>query len=84
MEVTAGEEWKSPDTGAEADPEGSRTGAGQLACSEEPPGHAGSGEPGIFEKGWRKAKSADHIKEPVMEVGRDWQDGLSLPRLENG
>lgn len=43
MEVTAGEEWKSPDTGAEADPEGSRTGAGQLACSEEPPGHAGSG-----------------------------------------
>ena len=43
MEVTAGEEWKSPDTGAETDPEGSWTGAGQLACGEEPSGHAGSG-----------------------------------------
>lgn len=68
MEVTAGEEWKSPDTGAEADPEGSRTGAGQLACSEEPPGHAGSGESGIFEKDWRKAKGKEHIKRVLKEV----------------
>ena len=43
MEVTAGEKWKSPNAGAEKDLEGSRTGTEQLACSEEPSGHAGSG-----------------------------------------
>lgn len=75
MEVTAGEERKNPDAGAEADLEGSRAGAGQLACGEKPPGHAGSGEPGIFEKGWRKAKSTDHIKEPVMEVAGNGKTG---------
>lgn len=84
MEGTAGEEWKSPDTGAEKDYEGSWAGSGKLACGEEFSRHHGSSQPDVPEKGGQEAKSTDHIKEPVMRGDQAWQGGLILPHLESG
>lgn len=59
------EKWKSSHAGAESDDEGSRTGAGELAGSEEPAGFAGSGEPDVAQKGRREAEDAGYIKKYI-------------------
>lgn len=56
---------KAPTREQKKDNEGTWTVAGELACGQEPSGLIGSSEPDVPEKGWRKAKDKDYIKEPV-------------------
>ena len=59
------EKWKSPYTGAEDHDEGQRSGAGELAGSEEPSRLSGGGEPGGAQADRREAEDAGYIKESV-------------------
>ena len=59
------EKWKSPYTGAEDHDEGQRSGAGELAGSEEPSRLSGGGEPGGAQADRREAEDTDYIKKAV-------------------
>lgn len=77
-----GEEWESAYKGAEKDHEGTRTGAGELACGEKPSGHAGSSEPDVTEESRREDEDKDAFKKPV--AGGPVYKGCEVSRWRQG
>ena len=63
------EEWESTYFGAEKTYEGSRTGAGELAGSQEPSGHTGSGKPDVIKEGRWQAKNKKIVKKSLGDKG---------------